>query len=97
MRGFPKTEAFIVCVYMQIIPPPEYGNLTPSEAIVLQQHLRTLVKTQPLEQKIRVIGGADISFNKYSNTVYAGIITLSYPALKPLEKIILKQKLTSAN
>ena len=90
MRGFPKTEAFIVCVSMQIISPSEYDGLSPSEAIALQQHLRSLVKIQPLQQKIRAIGGADISFNKYSNTVYAGIITLSYPELKPLDKITVK-------
>jgi len=90
LRGFPKTEAFIVCVFMQIIPPPEYDNLRPSEAIALQHHLRTLVKTQPLQQEIRSIGGADISFNKYSNTVYAGIVTLSYPELKPLDNITVK-------
>jgi deoxyribonuclease V len=62
--------------------PADYQILTPDQAIAFQQELRKQIQIKPLDKEIRVIGGADISFNKYSETVYAGIISFSYPELK---------------
>jgi deoxyribonuclease V len=62
--------------------PSDYQSLTPNQAIAYQQELRKQIHIKPLDKEIRVIGGADISFNKYSETVYAGIILFSYPELK---------------
>lgn len=53
-------------------------DLTPQQAVSLQRTLRSKVEIAPLSQEIRYIGGADISFNKYSETVYAGIVILNY-------------------
>jgi len=39
---------------------------------------------------ITTIGGADISLNLYSTTVYAGIIVLSFPQLKPVAYSLVK-------
>ena len=57
-------------------------DLTPTEAIALQQQLRGEVKIQPLDQTPRTIAGADISFNRFSDVVFAGIVMLSFPALE---------------
>jgi deoxyribonuclease V len=64
----------------------DYNNLSPEEAIALQKQLRTKVQLTPLQKEVTTIGGADISFNKYSETVYAGIVVLSYPALQVIHK-----------
>jgi deoxyribonuclease V len=65
--------------------PPHSWDLTPGEAIEVQQRLRNLVRLQPLARPVSVIAGADISFNKFSETVYAGIVVLSLPDLRIIE------------
>lgn len=62
--------------------PSNYVNLTPSQAISYQHELRKQINTQPLDKPIRVIAGSDISFNKNSDIVYAGIVLFSYPELQ---------------
>lgn len=59
-----------------------YKDITPSEAVVLQKQLSEKVVLSPFRKKLRTIAGADISFNKFSSTVYAGIVVLSFPDLK---------------
>jgi deoxyribonuclease V len=60
-------------------------DITPGEAIKVQQRLRNMVRLQPLARPAGTIAGADISFNKYSETVYAGIVVLSLPDLRIIE------------
>ncbi|PJJ79576.1 deoxyribonuclease V [Mucilaginibacter auburnensis] len=62
--------------------PSEYEHLTPAQAIAYQHELRKQINICPLEKQITNIAGADISFNKYSDVVYAGIVVFSYPDLK---------------
>lgn len=71
---------------MKIIDPSQYETLSPSEAVALQKELRQQISLQPLTEPIRFIGGADISFNKFEETVYAGIVVLKYPELTLVEK-----------
>ncbi|HKQ75838.1 MAG TPA: deoxyribonuclease V [Blastocatellia bacterium] len=65
--------------------PLHSWDLTPGEAIEVQQRLRNLVRLQPLQHPTSVIAGADISFNKFSETVYAGIVVLRLPDLRIIE------------
>jgi deoxyribonuclease V len=60
-------------------------NLSPREAIAVQQRLRSLVRIEPLTSEVRTIAGADVSFNKYSETIYTGIVVLSLPDLQIIE------------
>lgn len=53
-------------------------DLKPSEALQLQQELRAKVIIQPFNRPIKYIGGADISYNKGSLELYAGIVVLEY-------------------
>jgi deoxyribonuclease V len=62
--------------------PSLYEKLSPAEAIAYQQQLRKRIQIRPLERPVQTIGGADISFNKYEETVYAGIVVFSYPDMK---------------
>lgn len=62
-------------------------NLTPREAIELQKSLRAQVKIAPLAHTIETVAGADISFNKFSSVVYAGIVVLRLPSLEVIEEV----------
>jgi deoxyribonuclease V len=68
-------------------PAPHDWNLTPGEAIEIQQRLRSLVKIEALTHDFKTIAGADISFNKFSETVYAGIVVLSFPGLQIIDSV----------
>lgn len=67
---------------MSEIFSPHSWNLNPREARALQEQLRKELIIQPINKEIQYIGGADISFNKYEKTVYAGIIILDIQSLK---------------
>lgn len=62
-------------------------NLTPSEAIQLQLQLCELVRIEPLTREIRTIAGADVSFNKFSETIYSGVVVLSLSDLQVIESV----------
>jgi len=62
-------------------------NVTPREAVELQQSLRERVRVVPLAREIETVAGADISFNKFSPVVYAGIVVLRLPSLEVLEEV----------
>lgn len=61
--------------------------VTPREAVELQKSLRERVRIVPLERQIETIAGADISFNKFSPVMYAGIVVLRLPGLEVLEEV----------
>ena len=62
--------------------PSNYQSLTPAQAIALQNELRRQIQIKPLDKEIKIIAGSDISFNKYSDTVYAGIVLFRYPDMQ---------------
>ncbi len=62
--------------------PSEYESLNAEQAIAYQQELRQQIQIKPLEKPIRIIAGSDISFNKYSEIVYAGIVLFKYPEME---------------
>lgn len=57
-------------------------NLTPTEAVELQKELRSQVRIEPLKRKVNLVAGCDISFNKFSDIFYAGIVVLRLPELE---------------
>ena len=60
-----------------------YEHISLEDARNLQIDLAKRLQFQPVEN-IYTIAGADISFNKNSTTMYAGIVMLSYPEMKLL-------------
>ena len=66
---------------------PHGWPATPREAVQLQQELRGQVRLTPLTKPVETIAGADISFNKFSSTVYAGIVVLRLPSLEVVEEV----------
>jgi len=67
-----------------------YSNISISEATHIQNELRAKLDIAERDLKITTVGGADISLNLYSTTVYAGIIVLSFPQLKPVAYSLVK-------
>jgi len=61
-------------------------DITPDEAIKIQNELRHLVRVENLSGKINYIAGADISFDKGSNIVYAGVVVLKFPELVEIDR-----------
>jgi deoxyribonuclease V len=62
-------------------------NLSPREAVALQARLRDQVLIAPVDHSIETVAGADISFNKFSETIYAGIVVLRLPSLEIVEEV----------
>jgi deoxyribonuclease V len=62
-------------------------TMTPREAVELQKTLRERVRLQPLKKQIKTIAGADISFNKFSTVLYAGIVVMRLPSLEVVEEV----------
>ena len=62
--------------------PANYEQLTAAQAIAYQHELRQQIRIQPLTKPIGIIAGSDISFNKYEDTVFAGIVLFKYPEME---------------
>ena len=62
-------------------------DMTPREAVELQKSLRERVRLEPLKKAVRTIAGADISFNKFSPVVYAGLVVMRLPSLEVIEEV----------
>lgn len=73
-----------------LTPEMNYDRLTISEATLVQHELRKQLILEPMQKEIRTIAGADISLELYSETVYAGLVVLSYPELQPVSYSLVK-------
>ena len=62
---------------------PHRWDLSPKEAIALQQELRALVVTENRLAAVRTVAGVDIS--TAGQRAHAAIVVLSFPELQPLE------------
>ncbi|WP_294822032.1 deoxyribonuclease V [uncultured Flavobacterium sp.] len=61
-----------------------YDTTTITEATDIQNEMRHRVSLVTQNKSISTIAGGDISHNKDSSTVYAGIVVLSYPGMQLL-------------
>lgn len=67
-----------------------YEGLKIPQAKEIQRELRAKLNVEERPLKMTTIGGADISLNLYSTTIYSGIILLSFPLLQPLAYSLVK-------
>ncbi len=72
---------------MSSLPKLHDWNLSPRDAVALQQSLRAQVRLQTPPRRLRTVAGADISFNKDDETIYAGIVVLRLPELVTVEEV----------
>jgi deoxyribonuclease V len=72
---------------------PRPWDLTPREAIQLQQELRAQIRIQPLfDEDICTIGGVDASFGKQK--IYAAAVVLDYHSLEKVDQASAERPLT---
>ena len=64
------------------IQPLHSWDVTRSEAVALQKSLRERIVLQPLPATVKLVAGADISYNRFSDVAYAGIVVLRLPELE---------------
>lgn len=65
-----------------------------TEATAIQKKLRDAVRLVPLKKKIRYVAGADVSFNRFSDIFFAGIIVFSYPDLVEVDRALVRQQVS---
>lgn len=78
------------CVILRM--PITQEEITIQDATRLQNELRARLDISERPLDIKYIGGADISLNLYSTTIYAGIILLSYPHMLPVAYSLVKSE-----
>ena len=62
--------------------PSGYEHLNAEEAVAYQNELRQKIQIRELNKPIKTIAGADISFDKNSDILYAGIVVFKYPEMQ---------------
>lgn len=72
------------------VPASAYDTLKIEQARAVQNQLREHIELLPLQQEIRTIAGADISLNRFSEVIYAGLVVLRYNDLKPIACSLVK-------
>lgn len=73
---------------------PDYSTISVAQATDLQNHMQQFLSLETLPEKITTIAGADISHNKDTDIVYAGIIVLSYPQMVVQSYSLIQAKTT---
>ena len=68
-------------------------NLTPREAMRLQERLRRRVVLQDRFDAIRTVAGADLAFDPATDTAFAGVIAYRFPELMEIERRTARRKL----
>ena len=68
------------------IHPLHRWDLTPTDAVALQRELAGRVVTDAPAAPVTLLAGADVSYNKFSPTVFAGVVVLRLPDLAVVER-----------
>jgi deoxyribonuclease V len=68
-------------------------NLTPREAMRLQESLRERVELQDRFVDIRYVAGADVAFDPQTEVAFAGVIVYRFPGLEEVERRMARRKL----
>ena len=68
-------------------------NITPHEAVRLQQAWRQRVETRDRFGPVRYVAGADMAFDLETNLAFAGVIVYRFPELAAVERRMARRKL----
>ena len=69
----------------------DWQQLTPKQAIALQQELRDRVIRQDRFAPPRRVAGVDVGFEAQGSVTRAAVAVLDFPSLKPLEEAVARQ------
>ncbi|MEJ2591298.1 MAG: deoxyribonuclease V [Candidatus Thiodiazotropha sp.] len=70
---------------------PDWQQLTPKQAIALQQELRDRVIRQDCFTPPRRVAGVDVGFEAQGRVTRAAVAVLDFPSLQPLEEAVARQ------
>jgi deoxyribonuclease V len=68
-------------------------NLTPREAMRVQESLRDRVELEDRFGDIRYVAGADMAFDPQTEVAFAGVIVYRFPGLEEVERRMARRKL----
>jgi len=68
-------------------------NVTPHEAVRLQETWRERVETQDRYGPLQYVAGADLAFDPETNLAFAGVIVYRLPELEEVERRMARRKL----
>jgi deoxyribonuclease V len=68
-------------------------NLTPREAMRFQDRLRERVVLEDRFDAIRLVAGADLSFDPETDVAFAGVVVYRFPGLEEVERRSARRKL----
>ncbi len=68
-------------------------NVTPKEAVEIQKRLRDRVRLEPLATVPSLVGGCDVSMNRFASEGFGGFVTLSYPSLEMLDHAVARERI----
>ncbi len=63
-------------------------NVPYKEAVAIQEELRKKIRRVPLRRKPETVAGADVSFDRHSNTLYAALAVFRLPSLELVDSAI---------
>ncbi len=69
-------------------------NITPKEAIKIQNQLAQNVVFQDIPNNISTIAGFDVSYSYQNNKMIAGAVILEYPSLKEIDRYFYIKEIT---
>jgi deoxyribonuclease V len=72
---------------------PTRWDVTPREAMRLQQTWRDRVETQDRFEPPKYVAGADVAFDPETNVAFAGVIVYRLPELEEVERRMARRKL----
>ena len=68
-------------------------DLTPREAMRLQESLRESVELQDRFGEIRYVAGADVAFDPETEVAFAGVVVYRFPGLEEVERRMARRRL----
>ena len=75
------------------IPKRVQWNVTPREAVRVQQKWRERVESRDRFGPVEYVAGADLAFDLKTNVAYAGVIVYRFPELIEVERRMARRKL----
>jgi deoxyribonuclease V len=63
-------------------------NVPYHEAVAIQEKLRKRIRRSPLKGEVKTVAGADVSFNRQGDTLYAALAVLKFPSLELVEHAV---------
>lgn len=69
-------------------------NLTPQEAIRVQEQLRAKVIARGCVPSVALVAGADAAFDLRAQRIFAAVVVLAFPSMEPVETALHQERLS---